>query len=179
MPPSRASSLHPQIPPPPDLFSTLPLVLSPPSSASPKPASRKSSSLPLLESSYRPHQTIDGRYFTTWRDRTIRLTGPSSWPCDSIEKERQEAEHYLLRLLLGYPYLGPVESVLRKAGTRARVLDVGTGTGVWAGDIGEMFPWAEIVGCDDIPLMDLYVFLYLGNVLRQIYMEQCGVSHAV
>ncbi len=33
-----------------------------------------------------------------------------------------------------------------------RVLDVGTGTGIWAMEMGEMFPGAEVRGCDLSPV---------------------------
>jgi hypothetical protein len=112
-----------------------------------------------LPSSSPSHETSapNDEYFATWRGRRIRLPGPLSWPCDSLEIERVEAQHWLLRLLLGYPYLGPVTEILTAAGEngKARVLDVATGAGVWAMNVAEMFPWAEVIGVDNAPIQDL------------------------
>lgn len=33
-----------------------------------------------------------------------------------------------------------------------RILDVGTGTGIWALDIAEQFPMAEVIGTDPSPI---------------------------
>ena len=95
-------------------------------------------------------------YFAIWRGRKIQLPGPLPWPCDSLELERVEAQHWLLRLLLGWPYLGPVAAILKAAGEsgRARVLDIATGVGVWAVDMAELYPWAEVVGVDNAPVQD-------------------------
>ena len=84
----------------------------------------------------------------------MRAVGPLLWPCDSLELERVEAQHWLLRLLLGSPFLGPMGDVLRRAGRNARILDIATGVGVWAMDVAEMFPWAEVVGAEDAPIQD-------------------------
>jgi hypothetical protein len=97
---------------------------------------------------------FDSAYFSTWRSLPIRIAGPLKWPCDNPELERQEAQHWLLRLLLGYPYLGPVEQVLKAASMRgrARVLDIATGVGVWCVDVAEMFPFVEVLGVDNAPI---------------------------
>ncbi|ORX38245.1 hypothetical protein BD324DRAFT_344500 [Kockovaella imperatae] len=92
-------------------------------------------------------------YFALWRGRRVRLPGPLPWPCDSLELERVEAQHWLTRLLLGYPFLGPVTEVLREK-PDGRVLDVATGVGVWAMDVAEMFPWVKVVGCDNVPIQE-------------------------
>jgi len=96
-------------------------------------------------------------YFSSWRGRKLRTAGPLPWPCDSLELERVQAQHWLLRLLLGYPYLGPMAEVLKAAGEegrRGKVLDIATGTGVWATDVGDMFPWADVIGVDNVPIQD-------------------------
>ena len=38
--------------------------------------------------------------------------------------------------------------------SNGRVLDVATGVGVWAMDVAEMFPWVEVIGCDNVPIQD-------------------------
>ncbi|WVN86148.1 uncharacterized protein L203_101309 [Cryptococcus depauperatus CBS 7841] len=37
-------------------------------------------------------------WFREWRGRAVRKVGRAGWICDNIELERQESEHYLLRL---------------------------------------------------------------------------------
>jgi len=78
-----------------------------------------------------------------------------SWPCDDVELERQEAQHWLLRILLGFPYLGPVDEVLRKH--NPRILDVATGTGIWAIDMADLFPHVEVIGADTVPTQPKFV----------------------
>lgn len=90
-------------------------------------------------------------YFTTWRSRLIRRPG-LRWPCDHPEIERQESQHHLLRLLLGYPFIGPVFQVLKSA-TQPRILDIATGTGEWCVDMAEIFPFVEVIGIDSVPVM--------------------------
>ena len=128
----ESSRLRPSLPP------ELPTV--PP----PSPSSSPSAPSPAYE------------YFAVWRGRKIRTSGPLPWPCDSLELERVEAQHWLLRLLLGYPYLGPVAEILTSAGEigQAKVLDIATGVGVWAMNVAEMFPWAEVIGVDNAPIQD-------------------------
>ena len=67
-----------------------------------------------------------------------------------------EAQHWLTRLLLGYPFLGPVTEVLKERAD-GRVLDIGTGVGVWPMDVAEMFPWVQVVGCDNVPIQERWV----------------------
>lgn len=110
-----------------------------------------------LSPSLSPETPSIDEYSAAWRGRKIRLPGPLPWPCDSLELERVEAQHWLLRLLLGWPYLGPVAEILKAAGEngQARVLDIATGVGVWAMNIAEMFPWAEVIGVDNAPIQEL------------------------
>ncbi|KAL7422513.1 hypothetical protein Q5752_003161 [Cryptotrichosporon argae] len=84
-----------------------------------------------------------------WRGRRTRSAcgGSATWVCDEAELERQAAEHWMFRMLLGWPYWGPTHEILREdRGRWKRVLDVGTGCGVWAIDMAELFPEVEVVG---------------------------------
>jgi methylase of polypeptide subunit release factors len=45
----------------------------------------------------------------------------------------------------GKLYFAPIESP-------KRVLDIGTGTGIWAMDFGDEFPEAEVTGTDISPI---------------------------
>ncbi|OCF75688.1 hypothetical protein I204_02980 [Kwoniella mangroviensis CBS 8886] len=92
-----------------------------------------------------------------WKDRTIYRIGrnvTAGYPIDLIEQERQEAEHHLLRILLGYPYHGPVLDILKSSSrmNRKRILDMGTGTGIWATDMADLFPHVDVIGTDEVDI---------------------------
>ncbi|KDQ58734.1 hypothetical protein JAAARDRAFT_34592 [Jaapia argillacea MUCL 33604] len=74
-------------------------------------------------------------------------------PADSPEMERLTLQHRLWKLMEGdlYPSeVAPqVERLLRpKDGQRRSVLDLGSGSGVWAAEIAKSFPSVEVVGFD-------------------------------
>lgn len=64
-------------------------------------------------------------------------------PIDSEEQDRNDLQHAKFFLLLGDRlHLSPVpESV-------SRILDIGTGTGIWAMDMADRFPAAQVIGTD-------------------------------
>ena len=124
------------------------------SSSSTSSLRRRATQLAHPAESSRRRSSGASEYFGTWCGRKIRTPGPMPWPCDSLELERVEAQHWLLRLLLGTPFIGPVDEVLRKAGNSATVLDLATGVGVWATDMGDMYPWAKVIGADNVPIQE-------------------------
>ncbi|KAG8918742.1 hypothetical protein FRC01_001682, partial [Tulasnella sp. 417] len=73
-------------------------------------------------------------------------------PIDSDEHSRLDLQHEVLRLMLdGKLYQNPelVEAALSpQDNTKRRVLDVGAGSGIWAIEMAEKFPHAEILGID-------------------------------
>lgn len=67
-------------------------------------------------------------------------------PNDELEQERLELHHFIyLMLLRGKHFLAPIDKP-------KRILDVGTGTGIWAMDMAEKFPHAEVIGTDLSPI---------------------------
>src|SRR5690554_6166725 len=67
-------------------------------------------------------------------------------PTDEIEQERLDIHHEILLLIAnGEIYKAPV----RNAG---KVLDLGTGTGIWAIDYATEHPEAEVIGLDLSPI---------------------------
>ncbi|KAF8451742.1 S-adenosyl-L-methionine-dependent methyltransferase [Kalaharituber pfeilii] len=87
-------------------------------------------------------------------------------PNDEREQERLDLYHHIwLSLLGGQLYTAPLnwweglESDLAPTGTGAgrKVLDVGTGTGIWALDFAEEFPAASVIGTDLSPIQPAWV----------------------
>ncbi|KAI5804780.1 hypothetical protein DFH27DRAFT_645042 [Peziza echinospora] len=77
-----------------------------------------------------------------------RFKGESFMPNDKVEQDRLDVYHYLfLRFLGGELYTAPL--VKEKV---HRVLDVGTGTGIWVIDFADAFPQAEIRATDLSPI---------------------------
>ncbi|KAF6808582.1 methyltransferase domain-containing protein [Colletotrichum sojae] len=77
--------------------------------------------------------------------------GQYSYPNDERESDRLDLQHHQFLLSLhGKLGLAPPNDEDFKV---ERVLDVGTGTGIWAIDFGELHPEAEILGMDLSPPM--------------------------
>ncbi|EFX04982.1 methyltransferase type 12 [Grosmannia clavigera kw1407] len=68
-------------------------------------------------------------------------------PNDEAEQERLDLVHHIYRLLIkGELFLAPISAHPH------RVLDLGTGTGIWAMDFAEQHPSAEVLGTDLSPI---------------------------
>ncbi|KAK6529437.1 hypothetical protein TWF281_008612 [Arthrobotrys megalospora] len=74
------------------------------------------------------------------------------FPVDEIEQDRLDLMHHIFKLLLhGDLYISPI-------GTNPqRILDIGTGTGIWAIEIADCFPSASVVGTDLAPIQPTWV----------------------
>ncbi|RPA77954.1 putative TAM domain methyltransferase [Ascobolus immersus RN42] len=100
-----------------------------------------------LSSSVFDYVYENGRRYASQRSGNYLL------PNDEIEQERLDMFHHMYNLILrGELHLAPItERPLR------RVLDLGTGTGVWAVDMGDLYPEAEILGTDLSPIQPNWV----------------------
>ncbi len=68
-------------------------------------------------------------------------------PNDEPEIHRLNQQHHCFTLLKGGRlHLAPLPS------TPFRILDVGTGTGIWCIQMAEQYPTAEIIGIDISPI---------------------------
>lgn len=75
----------------------------------------------------------------------VRAVGvPYMLPRDMEEINRLDFQHYVLR----YAFQGLYAAPLR---TPRDILDVGTGTGLWAREMAQLFPRARVVGLDLAP----------------------------
>ncbi|CCX05598.1 Similar to Ubiquinone/menaquinone biosynthesis methyltransferase ubiE; acc. no. Q3A209 [Pyronema omphalodes CBS 100304] len=67
-------------------------------------------------------------------------------PIDETEQERLDLHHEVFfDLLHGKHHLAPLENP-------ERILDIGTGTGIWAMDVAVDYPEAEVIGIDLSPI---------------------------
>ena len=74
--------------------------------------------------------------------RTYLENAPYLLPKDALEDERLRFQHYALHHAFGNHYLAPLSPDTRT------ILDVGSGTGIWAMDMAQQFPHAHILGVD-------------------------------
>ncbi|GAB1316200.1 hypothetical protein MFIFM68171_06410 [Madurella fahalii] len=89
--------------------------------------------------------TENGRTFHKYKEGKYYL------PNDEQEQNRLDLQHAISKCLLkGKPGLAPVHNP-------RRVLDVGTGTGIWAIEFAEQNPNSEVLGTDLSPIQPDYL----------------------
>ncbi|KAK6359315.1 hypothetical protein TWF696_000477 [Orbilia brochopaga] len=77
-----------------------------------------------------------------------------AWPVPNDERQQNQMElfHQVYSLRLsGRLYLAPITQNPRK------ILDVGTGTGIWALEVGDLYPNAVVIGNDISPIQPRWV----------------------
>ncbi|KAF8544212.1 S-adenosyl-L-methionine-dependent methyltransferase, partial [Trichophaea hybrida] len=72
-------------------------------------------------------------------------------PTDEKEQDRLDMHHeIMLAMLDGRLHLAPVKEP-------HRILDIGTGTGIWAIDMADTYPAAEVIGTDLSPIQPVWI----------------------
>ncbi|KAK4207959.1 S-adenosyl-L-methionine-dependent methyltransferase [Rhypophila decipiens] len=105
------------------------------------------SSTASVSSSILEYRKIHGRTFHSDRYDSQYWT-----PNDERQSENVDITHHYMTLLLDDRlYLAPIRPDVQK------VLDIGTGTGIWAIDFGDQHPSAEVIGTDLSPMMPAWV----------------------
>ncbi|OCL03488.1 methyltransferase domain-containing protein [Glonium stellatum] len=100
-----------------------------------------------LSSSVEKYQWEHGRRFHAYRE------GSYQFPNDEKEQDRLDLFHHLFTIALGDKlHLAPIPS-----SKSIRILDIGTGTGIWAMEMGEKYPDAEVIGNDFSPIQPRWV----------------------
>ncbi|MCJ1440936.1 MAG: hypothetical protein MMC23_001422 [Stictis urceolatum] len=89
-----------------------------------------------FENGRRYHRYQEGRYF---------------WPNDELENDRLDIVHKMVEVAMkGKLFYAPLENP-------KRVLDIGTGTGIWAMEFADHFPQASVLGNDLSPIQPRWV----------------------
>ncbi|KAG8694821.1 hypothetical protein FRC09_009583 [Ceratobasidium sp. 395] len=94
-------------------------------------------------------------FFRQLHDRQMNCMNTAYMlPADDQEMHRLELEHRMIKFILGGKnYVGPVAEALTKVrGVQRRVLDCGTGNGLWAIEMADEFDWVEVTGVDLAPV---------------------------
>jgi ubiquinone/menaquinone biosynthesis C-methylase UbiE len=78
-------------------------------------------------------------------------SGTYAFPNDEDELDRMDLENHLWKLLLdGATHLAPLRDP-------HKILDLGTGTGIWAIDMAQRYPGAQVIGTDLSPVQPVVV----------------------
>ena len=73
------------------------------------------------------------------------------YPNDTPEVERLDEQYHILKILLdGRSFLAP----FARDKEPDKILDIATGSGSWAIDMGDEFPQAQVIGTDLSPIQN-------------------------
>ncbi|RYP86193.1 hypothetical protein DL769_000805 [Monosporascus sp. CRB-8-3] len=99
-----------------------------------------------ITSSIWNHSFENGRRYHKFRE------GAYHFPNDDVEQEREDMKHSMVKMLchhkLHFAPIGP---------NPQEILDIGTGTGSWAIEMGETYPSASVLGIDLSPIQPDWV----------------------
>ncbi|KAI0108007.1 S-adenosyl-L-methionine-dependent methyltransferase [Hypoxylon sp. NC0597] len=100
-----------------------------------------------ITSSVLNYRTIQGRTFHSEKHNSIYFI-----PNDEQQLQSVDITHHYLTMLTGDKlFLAPIPDNVQ------RVLDIGTGTGIWSIVFAEAYPNAEVIGTDLSPTQPLWV----------------------
>ncbi|RPA91495.1 S-adenosyl-L-methionine-dependent methyltransferase [Choiromyces venosus 120613-1] len=105
--------------------------------------SETSSYVTSLSPSVTNYRYENGRRYHAFREGAYVL------PNDEAENDRLDLQHQMLYLLFGL-HRAPLDNP-------QKMLDIGTGTGIWAVEMADKFPSSEIIGNDLSPIQPSWV----------------------
>lgn len=106
-----------------------------------------SSSTQSLSSSVLNYQYENGRRYHAYRE------GEYIMPNDEQEQDRMDLHHHICRLVVG----GALFRAPVRLERSPRILDLGTGTGIWAIEMADEYPSADVTGNDLSPIQPGWV----------------------
>lgn len=99
-----------------------------------------------LSSSVRDYAFENGRRYHKFRE------GSYNFPNDDSEQDREDMKHAMMVNLCGQRlHFAPIGD------NPQNVLDIGTGTGLWAMEMGDLYPGSNILGVDLSPIQPEWV----------------------
>ncbi|KAI1379232.1 S-adenosyl-L-methionine-dependent methyltransferase [Hypoxylon crocopeplum] len=105
------------------------------------------SSTNSITASIMEYRTIQGRTYHSEKHNSKYFTPNDEQQLQSVDI----THHYLTMLIEDKLFLAPIADDVQK------VLDIGTGSGIWAIDFADQFPNAEVIGTDLSPTQPLWV----------------------
>ncbi|KAF7559365.1 hypothetical protein G7046_g4801 [Stylonectria norvegica] len=94
-----------------------------------------------VESSVRDYMFENGRRYHRFREGTY------NFPNDDVEQEREDMKHAMVKLLCSQNlHFAPLGNYPQE------MLDIGTGTGIWAIEMGDQYSSANVLGVDLSPI---------------------------
>ncbi|KUI63992.1 Phosphoethanolamine N-methyltransferase 1 [Cytospora mali] len=99
-----------------------------------------------LSSSARDYLYENGRRYHRFRE------GRYNFPNDEAEQDREDMKHACVKMLCQKLHFAPIDE-----GTVQNILDIGTGTGIWAIEMGDRYPSANVLGIDLSPIQPDWV----------------------
>ncbi|THX51695.1 S-adenosyl-L-methionine-dependent methyltransferase [Aureobasidium pullulans] len=134
-----------------------------------------------MTSSVRHYDFENGRRYHAYRQGHYLL------PNDDAEQEREDIKHATVLIVCGGKlHFAPVP----QNASDTRILDIGTGTGIWCVEMGDHYPSAQITGVDLSPIQPDWVppnvnfivddiaseWLYPENHFDMIHARHMGVA---
>ncbi|KAK4116927.1 S-adenosyl-L-methionine-dependent methyltransferase, partial [Canariomyces notabilis] len=98
-----------------------------------------------LAESVRDYIYENGRRYHKFRE------GRYNFPNDDVEQQREDMKHAMVKMLCGQLYFAPIGEHPHE------ILDIGTGTGIWAIEMGDLFPSSNVLGVDLSPIQPEWV----------------------
>lgn len=98
-----------------------------------------------LASSVRDYAFENGRRYHRFRE------GRYNFPNDDVEQEREDMKHAMVKMLCQQLHFAPLGD------NPHQILDIGTGTGIWAIEMADQYPSATVLGVDLSPIQPEWV----------------------
>ncbi|OIW31213.1 S-adenosyl-L-methionine-dependent methyltransferase [Coniochaeta ligniaria NRRL 30616] len=106
---------------------------------------RRTSASTSMASSVRDYAFENGRRYHKFRE------GRYNFPNDDVEQEREDMKHAMVKMLCQQLHFAPIGDHPQE------ILDIGTGTGIWAIEMGDQYESANVLGIDLSPIQPDWV----------------------